>query len=279
MDIERMEREVTPDTALLLLCNPHNPVGRAYSKPELEELADFCERHGLTICSDEIHADLVLGTESGEPRPAHLPIAKLVRHAPPGHDEGRWQWLRDNVVTMMAPSKTFNVPGLGCSFAVIESPLLRARWKKAARGISTECTVLGMEGCRAAFGAGSSQEWHAQLLDQLRENRDMVYRSLSRAAPRLRLVPMEATYLYWIDATGLGLDDPVAFFEEHGVGLSDGRFFGSPGWVRMNFAMPPDSLAEALKRMLNAVQQLEDDSALANPRAHVGSVARSENQG
>ena len=236
-DFARMEAEITPQTRLLLLCHPHNPVGRAWAPVELAALADFCRRNGLTVCSDEIHCDLVL--ESGRP---HLPLATLDSD------------MAQRTITLMAPSKTYNIPGLGCSFAVIPNALLRRRFTDAMRGIVPDVNVLGLVATEAAFR--DCQAWHGALLDVLRRNRDRV-QDVVAGIPGLSMSPVEATYLAWIDARGLGLVNPARFFEENGVGLSDGADFGVPGWVRLNFGCPKSTLEAALQRIVSACSTLK----------------------
>ncbi len=228
-DWPAMEAAVTPQTKLLLLCHPHNPVGRAWDVEELRQLAEFCRLHDLAVCSDEIHCDLILDADR-----EHIPLARLDPDIA----------LRS--ITLMAPSKTYNVPGLGCSLAVIPDETLRQDFRKTMRGIVPQVNVLGLVAAEAAYRAGD--EWHDALLAVLRENRDRVQETVARL-PGLSTTAVEATYLSWIDARGLGVADPVKFFEAAGVGLSDGIPFGAPGWIRLNFGCPPATLGTALERM------------------------------
>lgn len=223
---------LSPTTKLFLLCHPHNPVGRAWETEELAAVADFCQRHDLVVCSDEIHCDLIL--DAGR---RHTPIALL--------DEA----IARRSITLMAPSKTFNIPGLGCAFAVIPDAGLRRRFTRAMAGIVPHVNVLGLVACEAALR--DCGDWHAALLDTLRRNRDRV-ESVVAGLPGLRMTHVEATYLAWIDARGLigeGLKNPQSHFEAHGLGLSDGADFGAPGWLRLNFGCAPSVLDEALKRL------------------------------
>ena len=231
-DFPALEAALTPETRLLLLCHPHNPVGRAWDAGELEALAAFCVRHELIVCSDEIHCDLILDAER-----KHTPLASL--------GEG----IARRSITLMAPSKTYNVPGLGCAFAVIPDPALRHRFRAEMRGIVPDVNVLGYAACAAAFG--ESEAWRQALLTALRANRERVEAAVA-AMPGLSMTHVEATYLAWIDARQLGVEDPAAFFEAAGVGLSSGRDFGLPGWVRLNFACAPAVLKNALDRMHEA---------------------------
>ena len=231
-DFAQMEAAVTPETRLLLLCHPHNPVGRAWSREELTQLAEFCRRHDLTVCSDEIHCDLIL-----DPDRKHIPLAALDAD------------MAQRTITLMAPSKTYNIPGLGCSFAVIPNASLRRRLEEAMRGIVPDVNVFGLVAAEAAFNEAA--EWHDALIAVLRANRDRV-EAVVAGIPGLSMTHVEATYLAWIDARGLGVADPVRFFEDAGVGLSDGADFGAPGWVRLNFGCPAATLELALQRIVAA---------------------------
>jgi cystathionine beta-lyase len=237
IDWDALERAVTPRTRLFFLCNPHNPIARVFRRDELVRIADFCARHDLLLCSDEIHCDLIL--DSAFP---HLPTAMVA----PDHAA--------RTITLMAPSKTYNVPGLGTSFAIIPDSALRARFVRATAGIVAEVTCLGFTACEAAYR--DSEPWRQALLATLRSNRDHLFATLEKNLPGVRIeAPIEATYLAWLNVADLGLADPIAHFESHGVGLSDGAFFGAPrsAYVRLNFGCPRATLDEALRRMAAAV--------------------------
>ena len=229
MDLDTLEESLTPRTRLLLLCSPHNPTGRVWSRPELESLADVVRSHDLVVASDEIHCGLVLDEDK-----RHLPFATV---APD---------LADRTITLMAPSKTFNIPGLGCSFAVISEPSLRRNFCRAMEGIVPHVNVFGYVAAQAAYEQGES--WRQALVAYLRCNRDLLEEEVA-AMPGLTLAHVEATYLAWIDARETGLADPARFFEEAGVGLSDGTEFDGPGFVRLNFGCSRALLTEALARM------------------------------
>jgi cystathionine beta-lyase len=233
-DFERLEAAVTPQTRVFILCNPHNPVGRVFTRDELSTLAAICEKHDIIICSDEIHCALILD----EDKP-HIPTATL------GPEISR------RTITLMAPSKTYNLPGFGCSFAVISDDMLRRRFKRAMAGIVPEVNALGYTAALAAYR--DSGEWLAALLTYLRGNRDLVESSI-RDIPGLSMPHVEATYLAWIETRETGLSDPAGFFEDAGVGLWDGRDFGGSRAVRLNFACHRGLLAEALRRMARAVK-------------------------
>lgn len=235
VDVDRVEAALTPDTRLLLLCNPHNPVGRVLRRSELAALAELCLAHDLVICSDEIHCGLLLDAEK-----EHVPTATLGAE------------IADRTITLMAPSKTFNLPGLGCSFAVIPSEQLRRRFRQAMAGIVPMINAFGYEGALAAYRHGGP--WQAALIDYLRDNRGRVQKAVS-GMDRLSMAPVEATYLAWIDVRRSGLDHPVAHFEKYGIGLQDGAEFDGGGFVRLNFGCPASLLEEALRRMGRAVRQ------------------------
>jgi cystathionine beta-lyase len=234
-DFDRLEKAITPDTRLFLLCNPHNPVGRVFRRDELDTLADICENHDVIICSDEIHCELILDSEK-----THIPTATL--------DAA----VAERTITLMSPSKTFNLPGLGCAFAVISARKLRRRFIKAMAGIVPHVNAMGYAAAEAAYR--DCADWHAALLEYLRGNRDKAARAISDI-PRLSMAPVEATYLAWIDVRSAGLADPVRFFEDAGVGLQDGIEFGGPGYVRLNFGCQRPLLEEALDRIKKAMDK------------------------
>lgn len=227
--------DLPADTGLCLLCNPHNPVGRVFTRPELENLAQVCLSHAAVICADEIHCGLVLDESK-----RHIPIASLD------------QEVARRTITLMAPSKTYNLPGLGCSFAIITDEALRRRFLKVMDGIVPHVNQLGLIAAAAAYR--EAEPWRLELLEYLRGNRDLV--AAWAAAHGVPLAPVEATYLAWLDFRQLRLDDPAAFFEAGGVGLSAGSDFGAPGFARLNFGCPRAVLAQALERMHVALERL-----------------------
>jgi cystathionine beta-lyase len=234
-DFDRLEDAITPKTKLFILCNPHNPVGRIFARYELETLAAICQKYDIVICSDEIHCGLLLDHDK-----PHIPIATLAPE------------LAKRTITLMSPSKTFNLPGLGCAFAVISDEKLRRRFVKSMAGIVPMVNVLGYTAAEAAYRDCS--DWHAALLDYLRQNRDTVQRATSRI-PMLSMAQIEATYLAWIDMRSSGIQDPSKFFEEAGVGLQDGVEFDGPGFVRLNFGCPRTLLEKALNRISSAMEK------------------------
>lgn len=224
---------------LLMLCHPHNPVGRAWREDELWQLALLAEKHDLIVCSDEIHADLTLYGR-------HRPFASL------SPDIAR------RTITLMAPSKTYNLAGLSCAFAIVPDAELRQCFRRTMRGIVPEVNVLGLTACEAAYRLGGP--WRERLLERLRGQAMKVEQTIAQL-PCLSMSRVEASFLAWIDARGLGLEHPADFFEQAGLGLMDGAAFG-PGqqygqYVRLNFGTQPALLDLALDRLTQACQGRE----------------------
>jgi cystathionine beta-lyase len=236
IDMDHLESTIEPRIRMFNLCNPHNPTGRVFTRHELTQLARICERHDLTICSDEIHCDLVL-----EPQCRHIPIASIAPE------------IARRTITLMAPSKTFNIPGLSCAFAVISDDALRQRFKRTISGIVPHVNVLGSIAAQAAFQNG--REWLKELISYLRTNRDLVYKTFNTLSP-FEMGPVEATYLAWIDVGRLDAPRPAKWFEAAGVGLSNGSEFDGKGHMRLNFGCPRKLLIEALDRISAAVSKL-----------------------
>lgn len=232
-DYDAITARISPTTGLFLLCSPHNPVGRVFTREELVRLAEICERHGMIICSDDIHCDLVLDADK-----PHLPLAAIAPE------------IAERTITLMAPSKTFNIPGLGCSFAVIANAGLRTQFRRAMAGIVPDVNLFGLTAAVAAYHHGGP--WLRAVIEYLRGNRDLVTAAVE-ALPGFRTTHVEATYLAWIDARSSGLDDPAGFFEQAGVGLSNGRDFDGPGFLRLNFGCSRRLLEQALERMRGAL--------------------------
>ena len=221
---------------LFMLCHPHNPVGTNFTRKELTQLSEYIIERELFICSDEIHCDLIL--EHSLP---HIPLASL-------SDE-----IADRTITLMAPSKTFNLAGFGCSFAVISNGDLRRRFKTAMTGIVPDPPAMGFRLADVAYREG--EEWRLRLLNYLRANRDFVFKELLSIEGILPYSP-QATYLLWIDARKLKVDCPQSFFESAGVGLSNGGDFGAPGFLRLNLGCTYSLLESAITRMKAAVARI-----------------------
>ncbi len=237
IDFEEFEASITDETRLFILCNPHNPVGRVFRQEELERMAQICIRHGVTICSDEIHGDLVF---SGQ---RHIPVASLDPE------------IAAHTITLMAPSKTFNLAGLECSFAVIENPDLREKFVGAKQGLVGWVNLMGQTAALAAYREG--QEWLDQLLVYLEANRDYLYDYVNTQLPGVSMAKPEGTYLAWLDCRKAGIEgNPQAFFLERAkVALNDGPKFGQggEGFVRLNFGCPRSLLTDGLDRMKAAL--------------------------
>ncbi|MCJ8502003.1 MalY/PatB family protein [Desulfatitalea alkaliphila] len=229
MDWDQLQSVLGHRTRLYLLCNPQNPTGRVFTRRELTALAQICLEADLVVCADEIHCDLIL-----TPEKRHIPFATL------GPE------VAARTITLMAPSKTFNVPGLGCAFAIISDSGLRHRFKQAMAGIVPHVNVLGFAAARAAYASGGP--WLKALLEYLRANRDLTTQAINQM-PGLHMGPVEGTYLAWIDTRSSSIEHPAPFFEAAGVGLSDGTGFGGPGFVRLNFGCNKGLLVEGLERM------------------------------
>jgi putative C-S lyase len=216
------------------LCNPQNPGGTVFRRAELERIAEATGN--ALIVSDEIHCDLILDANL-----KHVPIASIAPE------------VSRRTVTLMSASKTFNFPAAGCAWAVIEDEKLREAFSaELTAHVLPSASVFGYEATLAAFRGGD--EWLAAQLEYLRGNRDLVERTLGSTAG-LRMAHVEATYLAWIDASPLALDDPHRFFLEAGVALSPGAQFGASGFVRLNFATQRARLGEALARMRAAAER------------------------
>ncbi|MBM6551184.1 MalY/PatB family protein [Marinomonas ostreistagni] len=223
-----------PDAKMILLCNPHNPGATVYTRQELEAIHALAEQHDLIVVSDEIHCDLILNDQP------HIPFASL-------NDDAA-----QRSVTLMAPSKTFNIAGLGYAFAVISNAKLRQRFNQARAALIPAPNLLALVAAEAAYSDG--QTWHAQLLDYLTGNRDYIRHAI--AGTRIKMADHDATYLAWLDVSDYSLEDPHKFFLEAGVGISDGEGFGAPGFIRLNFGCSRQQLQNAMHRILTALDSL-----------------------
>ncbi len=228
-----------PERPCFMLSNPHNPVGRVFTR-ENSRSWQLCVKAMASICADEIHCDLLL-----DPDKTHIPIATLNPE------------VAARTITLMSPSKTFNIAGLGISFAIISDPGLRRRFCKAMprpAGIVPIVSVLAYTAAIAVYRESTCYDWLAALLLYLRKNRDFLANEINRM-PGLSMTRMEATFLASIDTRKAGLKDPAKFFEDAGVGLSDGLPFGAePGFVRLNFGCPRATLERAVNRMAEAME-------------------------
>jgi cystathionine beta-lyase len=237
IDFEAFEAAVTPQTRLFLLCNPHNPVGRVFTHAELERMAEICLRHDILICADEIHCNLVFDDHQ------HRSIAGLAPE------------VAARTITLLSPSKAFNLPGLGLGFAVVADQALRDRLRDENFRGGGLVNVMGFAAALAAYREG--WDWLAALLPYLQDNRDTLVSYLRQHMPEIATTRPEGTYLAWLDCRSLGLEGGAYnfFLERARVGLSDGLPFGKggEGFLRLNFGCPRPVLLEALARMRAAL--------------------------
>lgn len=240
IDYNAFEAAIKSHTRLFMLCNPHNPVGRCYTREELINLAEICTRNDLIICADEIHCDLVLENSS------HVPIASLSPE------------IAERCITLMAPSKTFNIAGLYCGFAIIQNTSLRKQYQLAAQGILPEVNLLGLTAALAAYKNGET--WHKELLVYLNGNRHFFTDYVQEHLPMLRTTIPEGTFLAWLDcsASGISGNQHEFFLNQAKVALNDGQRFGQGGndFVRLNFGCSRSTLTQALLQMKFALATL-----------------------
>jgi len=260
MDFEDLERRLgapgdhggkTHRIRGLILCSPHNPVGRVWTAAELRRLGDICRSHECVVVADEIHGDLLIdGAE-------HTPLAGLSEE------------LAQNTITLMAPSKTFNLAGMAASFAIIPSPRLRRDFERARLG-QGGVNVLGLVAMEAALRDGDS---YLEELNRYLSGNVRYFSEAVAAIPGLRLIRPEGTYLAWVDARGLGLDDEALrdfMLRKARVASDFGHVFGpgGSGFLRVNLGCPRSLVAEAVARLKAAVAELKAAGAL--PEAAAG---------
>lgn len=232
--IDKLDSYKKSNSRLLYLCNPQNPGGTVYSKEELLDLANYCNQHNLLVCSDEIHAGLVL-----DPTAKHIPIASL-------NDE-----IADKTITLMSLNKTFNFPGEGLAWVVAKNPNLRRAMQVDLHATIPEPSLLSYTSTMAALKDGET--WRLDLIKYLRHNLELIKNQIAQT-PKLSLLNTQASYLAWIDCSNLGINKPEEHFLKHGVALSPGSQFGAPNFVRLNFGTQRSRLSEALKRINDAIQ-------------------------
>jgi len=231
-------------TRMLMLCAPHNPTGQVYTRAELERMAESCVKHDLILCSDEIHSELLLGG---------------ARHVPPASLDPA---IAGRSITLVAPSKTFNVPGLFCGFAILPDQELCERYRKTVERMTLHVSGPGLAAAQVAF-SGACDDWLAALCRYLTANRDFLVGFVQTHLPGIRTTVPDATYLAWLDcndllqAGRLGGSAYKFFLEQARVGLNDGAEFGpgGEGFVRLNFGCPRATLVEALERMRAALER------------------------
>jgi cystathionine beta-lyase len=239
MDIEGLRNLINPATKMLILSNPHNPVGRAWRREELEEIVEICHEKGVVILSDEIHSDLVL------PGHSHIPLASISEKA------------ALITVTCMAPSKTFNLAGFSTSSMIIPDPVLMEKYRRTLVGLHLHLgNIFGNIASEAAYTHG--HEWLDELLKYIQGNVDLVVDFCREHLPQIRPVQPEATYMIWLDCRSMGLDGAGLqkfFVEKAGVGMNEGSRFGpgGQGFMRMNLACPRSVVEKALKQIKSAI--------------------------
>lgn len=234
-DWDAMESKVTSTTKLFVLSNPQNPMGRVFTKSEITKLATFCEKHELILLSDEIHCDLILD-EKNTPHFSALNLPDA---------------LRARTITLLAPSKTYNIAGLGYAFAVIPNDSLRRRFSAARGHTLPEINCIAYHAAEAAYKHG--EPWRQDLLAYLRKNRDILTTTIHQKLPAAKVPNIEATYLAWINCTELANENPIKAAEDAGLFLSDGTFFGHPRCIRMNFGTQTARLQSALDTLVSAL--------------------------
>jgi cystathionine beta-lyase len=240
LDLAAYEAAPDPRLRMLIFCHPQNPTGRAFSRAELEQVADFAIRHDLVVVSDEIHADIVY------PGNTHIPLASL-------HPE-----IAARTITITSATKSFNIPALRCAVMHFGAPALKQRFvSRIPSRLLGSPGVTGVDATVAAWDDG--QAWLDEILAQLRANRDWLAHTIEAELPGVTMRVPEATYLAWLDCRALELPSPAGqFFLEHAkVGLNFGETFGAgyAGFARLNFATPAPVLREIVTRMLEAVRK------------------------
>lgn len=237
-DIDELRSQITAKTKLLLLCSPHNPIGRVWSRDELLSLGKLCLEHGIRIISDEIHCDIVYKPHK------HIPIASLSSE------------LMENTVTLIGPGKTFNMAGFSISTVCVPSDSLRKAYENECQRIHFgDGAALSHVAFEAAYTHGA--HWHRNVMEHLTRNAHLI-EEWNGKNPLIRFCPPEATYLAWLDCRQLGLGDRELrefFVQKAGLGLSPGLSFGKEGsgFMRLNFAVPTSVLEEALQKLSGAL--------------------------
>jgi cysteine-S-conjugate beta-lyase len=242
LDMERFQNAFHSNNAktkMFLFCHPHNPLGKIFTREELQQMAETCLQNEVVIVSDEIHSELLLDGSS------HIPVAILS------------PTIADKTITLIAASKTFNTAGLFCGFAIIPNAELRARYQKANDEITGHVSSMGLVASEAAF-SGACDDWLAELRIYLKDNRDFVVDYLTENFPDAKFTIPQATYLQWIDFSEYvkngKMDKPPYeyFLETAAVALGNGKVYGDgcDNYVRLNFGAPRQLVAKGLERML-----------------------------
>lgn len=241
IDWDIFEKQVKK-AGMFLLCNPHNPLGMIFSRKDLLKMAELCIKNNVVIVSDEIHSELLLDDNK------FTPLAKLSSE------------IAKHTITLIAPSKTFNIPGLFCGFAIITDKELRERYEKEVSHLRLHVSSIGLFAARTAF-SGECDGWLRQLRLYLTGNRDFLVEYVTEHMPQVRLTVPAATYLGWLDFTQMGIDgSPFEFFLKNArVALSEGKIFGreGEGHVRLNYGTSRKILEQGLERMRKALTRLK----------------------
>jgi cystathionine beta-lyase len=240
VDWDLFDESIDAQTKLFILCNPHNPVGKVFTQRELERTAEICLREDIVICSDEIHCDLVYDEHP------HIPIASIDPE------------VAQRTITLIAPSKTYNIPGLKFSLAIIQNESLRRRFQQASKGLVSSANLMGLTAALAAYRDGGG--WLEQVLVYLQNNLDYLIHEVNETLPGIQMRRPEGTYLAWLDCRQAGIEgSPGEFFLEKGrVAFNAGEMFGNggEGYVRLNFGCPRSTLKDGLKRVRQALDAL-----------------------
>ena len=242
IDFDLFEKQISSGPGVFLLCNPQNPTGRVFTEEELTKMGEICLRNNVQIVSDEIHSDLVHDGHK------HIPIAKLSPE------------LSDNTITLIAPSKTFNVAGLDGSIAIITNPELREKYAANKKGMVGSVNLLAKTAMCACYTEG--EEWLEQLMAYLAGNIKILEDFFTNELPEIKYYCPQGTFLAWLDVRDLDLEqDPKAMFstffrEEAKVIMNNGAWFGDEGqgFVRLNFGCPRELLVDGLNRMKKALK-------------------------
>lgn len=240
MDLEGLEKLVTPTCRTLILCSPHNPVARVWTREELDALAEIAKRKDILVISDEIHQDLVFSDAK------HICIASL-------SDE-----MSSRTVTFVAPSKTFNIAGMKSSVALIPDEKLRFRYQSVLdRFHLGSLSILGLTATETAYA--ECAEWLDELMAYLEENREMTEKFVKEQMPKAKMDHPEGTYIFWIDFRGYGFNSETLMdflVNEAKVALNNGSNFGTEGegFARINIGTNRAQLKEALERIAGALQ-------------------------
>ncbi len=240
IDWDIFEKQIKK-AGMFLLCNPHNPLGIIFSRKDLLKMAELCIKNNVLIVSDEIHSELLLDDNK------FTPMAKLSAE------------IAKHTVTLIAPSKTFNVPGLFCGFAIIPDKELRERYEKELNHLRLHVGSLGLVAAQAAF-SGKCDGWLKELNRYLTGNRDFLVDYATEYMPEVRLTVPAATYLGWLDFTQTNMDgSPYEFFLKNAkVAASEGKIFGREGerHIRLNFGTSRKLLEQGLERMRKALNSI-----------------------